>query len=97
MSLRKINALINAGDLLLHKTNISGELPGFVYASTHGKIHVFVDSSLSLEAERETLFHECGHALLHLSEGSHLVGLDDREHEREKEANEFSKKCCYKR
>ncbi|VBB09163.1 Hypothetical protein LUCI_4449 [Lucifera butyrica] len=92
MGFRKINGMISTGDLLFHKVKVSGEVHGFVYKSRKGRTHIFIDSSLSPEAERDTLLHECCHVIEHMNDNSYAIGLDDRHHEREEEAEEFVKK-----
>ncbi|VBB05614.1 Hypothetical protein LUCI_0824 [Lucifera butyrica] len=92
MNLRKINNMVSTGELLFHKVKLIGNPHGFVYKSRKGRTHIFIDSSLSLEAERDTLLHECCHVSEHMNDNSYAIGLDDRHHEREEEAEEFVRK-----
>lgn len=91
MSLRTINGMINCGELKIHKVSIGGDLHGFVYRSGKGKTHIFIDQSLSPEAERDALLHECGHVVTHNSPENYIIGLDQRRTKIEKEAEMYAR------
>lgn len=94
MSLAKIKKMIYSGEIALYKVSIGGDLPGFVYSSRKGKYHIFVDDTLSPDAENDVILHECGHIIMHAASAAcTTIGLDDCNHDREKEAEQFVREC----
>lgn len=89
MGLRNIHRLIRQGDLKTHSVSLGGVLHGFVYKSKKGKLHMFIDESLSPNATECTLLHESGHIIDHINKPTCIIGIDDMHSPLEKEANRF--------
>lgn len=86
MCLREINRLISQNELLTHSVSLGGELHGFVYKSKKGKVHMFIDDSLSPAATNSVKLHEGGHVIEHLSHSKCMVGINNINRKIESEA-----------
>ena len=92
MCLREISRLVSQGDLRTHSVQLSGELHGFVYKSKKGKVHIFIDNSLSPATTTETLLHEGCHVTRHIDQKICVLGINDINNSVEEEADSFANK-----
>jgi len=89
--LRKIDQMIAAGELKVHVVGLPPGIYGFVYYSKKKRYHVFVSESLSPEARREVLLHECHHVLEDMPVQTYVLGLDAQHEECEVFAEHFAR------
>ncbi len=89
MCICEINRLIRQNELLTHSVALGGELKGFVYKSKKGRLHMFIDNTLSPSASNRTKLHEGGHILKHLNKSNKLLGINNNNKNIESEADCF--------
>lgn len=90
MCIRKINELLNQDELITHSVQLGGELHGFVYKSRKGRIHMFVDNTLSPIAFESAKIHEAGHILKHVNQACKMIGINNVNKKIEDEADCFA-------
>lgn len=72
-----------------HEVLLPAGVSAFVYSSSKGRKHIFINSYLSRLEKEQLLFHELGHVIEHLPKMGYVIGLDMQRQPVEEQADVF--------
>jgi Zn-dependent peptidase ImmA (M78 family) len=82
----------SALNIYSHVVPLGGEALAFVYRSKGNNFHIFINESISTEAQREVFVHELYHIAFNMPYSGYILGVDKHRSPIEEAADVFAHK-----
>ena len=76
-----------AYDIRVHRQDLNADIAGFVYKSRKNIYHIVINDNLNERTQTEVFLHEISHIQRDLPKFGYIIGLDQRHHYVEAQAD----------